>query len=401
MSLVNDMLRDLDSRRREVPGGEIGGERLIPATDFTVDNGRGFQFRKIVLPMLLVILVLAVAALFMFGVDLPGRQPVAQPMAVITSPAVQPSAQTDVPERDSTLDTAMIDEISRMSERVRELEAKTLSLLEEWEPGQGAAAQEIAATASVPEWEPRAWDREALAEAPTLIPSARAETAAMPGQLHLPAEAQTFESSGPVASTVVRNASEMTFRDTDRRQVQQALELWQGNQRNEALQVLRQFSTQNIEAHQSREMLAKLLMQQGDTLAAMEEADLGLGIAPDHGGYKKIKARLMMTAGVPRDAAELLQVRPPSVASDTEYHELLAAAKLAGQLYDEAVRTYRALTTRDAQQSRWWYGLGAAMDATGKSFEAAQAYERAVQLGGLSSNLMQQSQQRIVAIRQN
>lgn len=417
MSLVNDMLRDLDSRRRQVPGRELGAEKLIPATDFSTER-RGFQFRKVMLSVLLVIGVLAIAALFVFDAGLPGNAPVPRPMAVIS----QPVAPAAVQERDMALEDAMIEEISRMAERVRELEARTLTLQQDSLPGQESSAASLAAdtaatqhvqpattpgaqtpfvsapaaTAAVAEWTPRTWDNtEAFVGNAAVSPSA-------------PAAAQNFatgsqmpELGGPVASTLVRSASELSFRETDRLQVQQALELWQGNQRNDALQLLEEFATQNLEAHQSREMLAKLLMQQGDMLAAMNQADIGLAIAPDHSGYKKVKARAMMMAGVPRDAAELLRVRAPSVASDTEYHELLAAAQLAGQFYEDALRTYQGLTARDAGQARWWYGLGAAMDAMGRSFEAAQSYEKAVQLGGLNANLMQQSQQRIVAIRQN
>lgn len=414
MSLVNDMLRDLDSRRRQVPGREAGAEKLIPAVEFTPER-RGFQASKLVLPVLLVLVVLAVVALFVFDIGLPGSAPVARPMAVIS----QPVAPVAVPERDSALDEAMMEEITRMADRVRELEARTLTLQQDLTPGLEAIAlnpdgsatvQQPAsshntlsspvgvpvATASVPQWTPRAWDnREAFSTAASAPQSAPAP------QQDIAANSQIVEPDAPVASTLVRSASELSFRETDRQQVQQALELWQGNQRSAALEMLQQFSTQNIEAHQSRETLAKLLMQQGDTMLALEQADIGLAIAPDHGGYKKVKARAMMMAGVPRDAVELLQVRAPSVDSDSEYHELLAAAQLAGQFYQDALLTYQALTTNDAEQARWWYGLGAAMDAVGRSFEAAQAYERAVQLGGLSANLMQQSQQRIVAIRQN
>lgn len=417
MSLVNDMLRDLDSRRRQVPPREIGAEKLIPATDFATEPRR-LHFNKVVLPVLLVLAALAMAALFVFDAGLPGSAPTARPMAVIT----QPTAPIAVQERDAALDEAMINEISRMADRVRELEARTLTLQQDLLPGQETSAASLAvdpaaaqyaqpamtpgaqtplvsapaATAAVAEWTPRTWDdREAFTG------SAAESLSAPAAPQDFATDSQLPELGGPVASTLVRSASELSFRETDRLQVQQALELWQGNQRKDALQLLEQFSTQNIEAHQSREMLAKLLMQQGDMLAAMNQADIGLAIAPDHSGYKKVKARAMMIAGVPRDAAELLQVRAPSVASDTEYHELLAAAQLAAQLYDGALRTYQALTLRDANQARWWYGLGAAMDAVGRSFEAAQSYERAVQLGGLSTNLMQQSQQRIVAIRQN
>jgi hypothetical protein len=45
--------------------------------------------------------------------------------------------------------------------------------------------------------------------------------------------------------------------------------------------------------------------------------------------------------------------------------------------------------------------VAAAQDALGSSFEAVQSYERALQLGGLTPALRENSQQRIASIRQN
>ncbi|MDP1930581.1 MAG: hypothetical protein Q8L60_03885 [Gammaproteobacteria bacterium] len=403
MSLVNDMLRDLDSRRRNAPGNGIGSEKLIPASEFRAEKS-GFNFSTLLVPVLVVLVVLvAVAALYVLDGNEPVRTPISVPVASST-----PVAQ-EVTTRDPELDAAMLQEIERMSRRMQELEERNAMLqqvaLQQQSVSTQVAPSQLPGTAAVssaggavvdyssaPQWSPRDWPTAQQSQAITQSSAVQPYT---PQGVAIPAT-ENF-----TVSTLVRSPSELSFRDSDRLQVQQALEQWQSGQRNAALQMLTQFTARNIEAHQSREMLAKLLMQQGDSIAAMEQADIGLRISPDHSGYKKVKARVLMTAGVPGDAAELLGYRPPSLVTDPEYHELLAASRLASQLYDEALLSYQALANNDPGHSRWWYGVAASMDALGRSFEAAQAYERAVQLGGLSASLSQLSIERIATIRQN
>ncbi len=192
----------------------------------------------------------------------------------------------------------------------------------------------------------------------------------------------------------------MSFEDSDRQQVQLALEQWSSGQRLSALQTLDSFTFENAEAHRSRETLAKLLIQQGENERALQVVDMGLAIAPRFYGYRKIKARLLLGQGSAEDALALLNNSAPSVSADPEYHDLLATANLSSQRFDSAVVSYQMLLQHDETVGRWWYGLGASMDAQGRTSEAANAYERALRSGELSANLRQNSQQRLQALRQ-
>ncbi|MEX2335513.1 MAG: hypothetical protein WD600_14725, partial [Pseudohongiella sp.] len=40
MSLVNDMLRDLDARRRDAPARGVGAEKLVPAAEQPAEPAR-------------------------------------------------------------------------------------------------------------------------------------------------------------------------------------------------------------------------------------------------------------------------------------------------------------------------------------------------------------------------
>ncbi|MDX1491620.1 MAG: hypothetical protein R3332_10050 [Pseudohongiellaceae bacterium] len=417
MSLVNDMLRDLDARRRDAPGTGSGPAKLIPASDGESSSYRGSSNAVKVVIAVAVGAVLAMVAVL--GVVLLRDEPV-QTVAVMPEPVQpQPVVENTVQRQAPAVDAAAI-ELQRLTERLQRLEEQNRALLAQESQGTTTVSQATVVPDLLPEQtqaysEPQETTQEEIAQAdPSTIAS---PTNSTPTNSSSVAEQSSAlqSASTPAISTeqpalteapvsepaVVRSPTELSFRDRDRQQVQQALSMWQQNQRGAALNALRQFSQENIEAHQSRETLAKLLLQQGDSIEALNLVDAGLQIAPDYNGYKKVKARILMAAGVSNDAADLLSVRAPTIASDSEYHELHAASLLASKQFDEALAVYEGLNTYSPEQARWWYGRAASLDALGRSFEAAQAYEQAIRLGGLSANLRRLSQERINAIRQN
>ena len=100
-----------------------------------------------------------------------------------------------------------------------------------------------------------------------------------------------------------------------------------------------------------------------------------------------------------REAVELLGVGAPSVASDTEYHELIAHAYLYGNQYLDAISTYTKLIHQDNEQAKWWFSLAISYDAAAEFPSALQAYSQALQLSNLSPSLLRRSQQRVVALQ--
>lgn len=395
MSLVNDMLRDLDARRREAPSG-TGPERLIPASSNNVHGAGLSPFSKVLISLAV---GGTIAAVILLAVLLLRETPVGDvPVASQSTP--QPSAPSIVAQVPSQNAVSSL-ELERMAQRMIQLEQQNQLL-------QQQASAEIAANAtpnmstampaqsqSDPVWEAPV---QSVAQAPDQVASIASQPPVLQADTVLQSQQTAVE---PTVTSLTRSPSELSFRDKDRLQVQQSLELWQSGRRNASLDALRAFVSANAEAHQSREMLIKLLLQQGDTIGALAATDTGLEFAPDYAGYKKLKARILMAAGVPNEAALLLQSRAPSLASDNEYHELLAASQLAGKEYEAALYSYRALVTHNLEEARWWYGQAAALDALGRGYEAAQSYERSLRLEGLTPSMREKSQERLTAIRQN
>jgi MSHA biogenesis protein MshN len=401
MSLINDMLRDLDARRQNAPGSGMGAETLIPARERVQASAAGLSgAMKVIISLGFGVLIAAVGLLLMllFGGE-QASEPV--PVAIVVPVVEAPAVPTPSPRQVAVPESATALELERLANRMQDLEEQNRALRARTNAQAASAAAMASATIPTPA-SGLVFQESASAGAPQALPDTTAPAPTLAGA-SAGAELQNDPSvpAAPVVSSVVRSPSDLSFRERDRLQVQQALTLWQRNQRGSSLQSLREFSQSNIEAHQSREMLAKLLLQQGDNIEALSLADLGLQIAPDYNGYKKIKARILMGAGVSREAADILSVRAPSLASDPEYHELQAASLLASKQFGEALIVYEGLSEQSPEQSRWWYGRAASLDALGRGYEAAQSYERALRIGSLSSNLRQLSQERINAIRQN
>lgn len=205
-------------------------------------------------------------------------------------------------------------------------------------------------------------------------------------------------SASPVES--VKNSARMTPEELDTTAVQAALGFIAENNTTAAYTRLEQELLQNRYAHQSRETYAKLLMRQGDANSAMELTNSGLELAPNHAGYKKVKARILMAAGEIEAATDLLIRRAPPISEDIEYHDILATAQLANRDYEGASISYTSLVQQDRSQGKWWYGFAVSQDSLGNRSAARQAYSQAMQLSNLSPSLRLRSQERLTSLSQ-
>jgi tetratricopeptide (TPR) repeat protein len=196
-------------------------------------------------------------------------------------------------------------------------------------------------------------------------------------------------------STPVRVNRELSLEERDRNNSQNALIMATGGQMTEAYRQLLTFLEANPEAHQSRETLGKLLFAQQEYVQAAVVIDQGLARAPNNAAFKKIKARLLMQAADPAQALALMRNVPPSVAADTEYHELLAQLYQQQNFHREAVAAYQDLLRTNRQQGRWWTGLGISLEAQDMDTDALASYQQALQTGNLDRNLRQFVQSRI------
>jgi MSHA biogenesis protein MshN len=402
MSLVNDMLRDLDQRRQEPSQAKFGAERLVPVPSDAGGERVNRSFIGFVLSIAIT-LGLIMGALYFWQSS---RSVVLEPVPVQPAFSPPPAAPIgpSVAQR----------ELEEIALRMRELEAQNRALIETQSSiaaqaratqtqledeiaqpvpaiGEPTIQPPIEAAAIVPSVAPSvapAAESQAEAIAP-LVPSAEVVTAPTP---------MTSVPEAPLSSEPIRSPRNLSFVERDQLQVQDALRLANSNQNGLAMQQLREFVDDNPSAHNSREAMIKLAMQRGDLGTAEQLLETGLALDAGRAGYRKLQARMMLSTGRAEEAMQVLSTRIPIIHDDVEYHDILATAYLSVQSYDKAAQSYEALVQQNRSEGRWWYGLASAWDSLGRTRDAGLAYQQALKLTNLSAALRERSQQRVAEL---
>ena len=421
MSLVNDMLRDLDQRRKQSDGFSATSS-LTPVPEMIPEKARNS-------PVLFLLLVLvlggaAVAWFWMQQENAPTTRSLDVNPAIVNQTPVTPASAEPI-SGSSTNPGSSAAELASQSQPVTPVaeaeEAPVQQGVSQAAPATLAAAEPATPDRRVAQQIP---DRSITQQSPTALPTqslavsaadsaanqneqvARGETPDVPAPteedvtpLQESARSNTVNLSAAPAEDV-KSGAQLSPEERDVLAVQEALRLIASNNSAAAYAVLEKQVIDNRYAHQSRETYAKLLLNEGNLLGAMQLVDSGLALSANHAGFKKIKARLLIAQGKLNEAVALLITRAPEVSKDLEYHDILATAQLASRDYEGALISYTGLVQQDQGQGKWWYGFAASQDQLGNSNAARQGYSQAVRMPNLSANLRRRSQERLALLGQ-
>ena len=399
MSLVNDMLRDLDQRR----AGEAltaSGESLKPAQPSAARP----RARWLPIGVGLAASAAMMAGIWFFGsgtrtsevaIAIPAETVVSSVGGVSTPASVAAAVEPQLDEARTASDSLGV-----LTENERQLAAE--------EPLTKPVSEPVAESLSEPLSEPPVPQ---AATEPLISESSQAEIDLREAKTDAPSRAeQKAQENAIVANTTaqpttaldrpqtIRSSDELSANEVDVIQVQNALKLLANGNEEAAFDALSSHVRSAPAAHQSRETLIKLLLSRGQTARAGTLADAGLSIAPNHSGFKKSKARFLIADKNYESAAALLSARAPEPRSDLEYHELLASAQLGAGDFVGAMQNYRQLLQFDGSQTRWWYGYAVANDRLGNVSVAKQSYEQALKGASLSVGLRRSSEERVAAL---
>ncbi len=399
MSLVNDMLRDLDQRR----AGEAltaSGESLKPAQPSAARP----RARWLPIGVGLAASAAMMAGIWFFGsgtrtsevaIAIPAETVVSSVGGVSTPASVAAAVEPQLGEARTASDSLGV-----LTENERQLAAE--------EPLTKPVSETVAESLSEPLSEPPVLQ---AATEPLISESSQAEIDLREAKTDAPSRAeQKAQENAIVANTTaqpataldrlqtIRSSDELSANEVDVIQVQNGLKLLANGNEDAAFEALSSHVRAAPAAHQSRETLIKLLLSRGQTARAGTLADAGLSIAPNHSGFKKAKARFLIADKNYESAADLLSARAPEPRSDLEYHELLASAQLGAGDFVGAMQNYRQLLQFDGSQTRWWYGYAVANDRLGNISVAKQSYEQALKGASLSVGLRRSSEERVAAL---
>jgi MSHA biogenesis protein MshN len=150
----------------------------------------------------------------------------------------------------------------------------------------------------------------------------------------------------------------------------------------------------------AREMLAGIYIKSGRYVEAAELLDEGVKIAPEYPLYAKLYARVLLEQNNPLQAIEVLErgLTTSNVAPD--YYALLAATYQRVKNHEKAIDIYLRLVKLQPTAGVYWLGLAISLEKSGKNHEALDAYQRAQETGSLNSGLARFTDNRVSALKE-
>jgi MSHA biogenesis protein MshN len=144
----------------------------------------------------------------------------------------------------------------------------------------------------------------------------------------------------------------------------------------------------NSELLVARLELIGVLQQLGDeqhTLAVIED---GLKLHPAQPELRKLIAHFLLSLQQYQAALTRLEADPvPAVAADPDYHALRAAIYQELGEYSRSAQLYARLLEQRPRESLWWLGLAIALEQQGLATGARDAYRTALDVSGLRPDL--------------
>lgn len=156
----------------------------------------------------------------------------------------------------------------------------------------------------------------------------------------------------------------------------------------EATDALREALRQEALHVGARQLLVKLLLEARNQDDAIQVLRDGISGQPAQLGWAMSLARLQVERGELEDAWQTLDHSLPAAGSSPDYLGFTANVLQRLGRHDEAAEQYRKATRLAPADGRWWLGLGWCLDAQGNAADAREAFLRARQAGNLSPELV-------------
>lgn len=376
MSLINDMLRDLDSRNAASSerSGLAQNIRALPPQN---------QRRQ---PLLL--LMLAAAALGGAAVWLLLKADAAPPADLL--PAVTAAAVAPPPAEPAPIAAEAPAEAVPAAPAAQP-EVPVLRLDTQLDPRPASSPPRPVAPTVAP--------APATTQAPTPAPARAASPAATAPPLTPPAAAGRAVDSANRSNAPAQISKQPTQGSTPAEQAEAdyrrgiaAIRRGDTGEAGEALRAALRLMPTHVAARQA--LLGQLTEQQrwhdAETLALD-----GAGLLPQRSDWALLAARLMYDRGEAELALETLNQHAAAARQNADYQVMHALLLQRAGRYADAANCYRTALALRPGEGRWWFGLGRALDADRREAEARQAYEKARDSGNLPPDLLQSVERRL------
>ncbi|MES2771300.1 MAG: tetratricopeptide repeat protein [Pseudomonadota bacterium] len=137
----------------------------------------------------------------------------------------------------------------------------------------------------------------------------------------------------------------------------------------------------------ARQLLFKLLIDERRIDEAIELLQRGLQILPMQTAWAMSLGRLQVERGELSAALQTLQRSLPAALNNSDYQGFIGHVLQRLGRNKEAIESYQAATRLAPSEGRWWLGLGLALESEGRLAEAKEAFLRAESSPVLSPEL--------------
>ncbi|MBI4357068.1 MAG: hypothetical protein HY559_04255 [Gammaproteobacteria bacterium] len=152
--------------------------------------------------------------------------------------------------------------------------------------------------------------------------------------------------------------------------------------------------------HSAREALVTLQIKRGFLEQARESVEEGRMLAPSYLPFVKLLARIYVLKKQNLEALELLKQHAPPKTQDLEYYAFMAAIHSELMQFSDAVSLYQTILEVRPEHSNWRMGLARALEKEGRKEAALSAYQMALKGENLNASAVLYVKGRIQVLKE-
>lgn len=390
MSLVNDMLNDLDARRAQQPKSEVNLDWLVGSRQ----KGRAKRNRLQWLPVIAALAgVMAVTVyykpwqLITISEDVYpqpkknyGTVPVIPQYANSSEPQYKKSPVLSKPDKPADIETV-----------AQGVSAEPRPLIPN-EMGTPSQDLHVAKVGDTPVTQEKAV--ESVNASPAISDNQQVAKKAL-SETEQNSVSDGEQQEAVAALPVIKKALPMTAERLDQKAAKEALNKMRAGATQEAMVMLQKQLYSKPDSIHSGKLLISLLLSQQRFVEADQLLQQMQAAFPKHIGLMVMKARMHLQSDEPEKAVAYLQQQQPPLLEYPTYYEMQATAAQRSGDYQLARKTYASLLRVDGSRADWWFGLAVAFDAQAENNHALVAYQRALGQRGLTRTLQDYANRRV------
>jgi MSHA biogenesis protein MshN len=193
--------------------------------------------------------------------------------------------------------------------------------------------------------------------------------------------------------TLSISRKQLTATELTQQKIDQAEQALAENKLSKAEKLFEDVLLMTPEHKTARKQLAALWFGRQSYQPAINVLSQGVQLYPDDSEFRLMKARIYLNQGQTVAAVNTLKDLP--YVENVEYQALLASHAQQISQFDVATTAYNLLTSIEPNAGRWWLGLAVAYDSNSEFDQAIKAYGQAIDKSDLSENARQFARQRV------